>query len=284
MEMMSVPPGYRFSPTEEELIDFYLHNKLDNRRDEDMQLVIPVVYVYSFNPWQLPPMSGEPCRRDGEQWFFFCPRQEREAQGGRPTRTTPAGYWKATGSPSLVFSSTNNRVLGVKRTMVFYQGRAPTGTKTKWKMNEYRALDHEEAAAASAAATTISIPSTSAANTTKLQLRSEFSLCRMYTRSGCIRAFDRRPLAATTTATDHAQSRMGVGTEEVVRPSSCSEPAAASAKRSLSPDHDQSSSSVGNGSDLRCVRRRAGEDDHLMRLIAEDVDNESDALEDWFWT
>lgn len=29
-----------------------------------------------------------------------------------------------------------------------------------------------------------------------LQLRSEFSLCRLYTRSGSLRQFDRRPLAA----------------------------------------------------------------------------------------
>jgi hypothetical protein len=29
-----------------------------------------------------------------------------------------------------------------------------------------------------------------------LQLRSEFSLCRLYTRSGTLRQFDRRPLAA----------------------------------------------------------------------------------------
>lgn len=85
-------------------------------------------------------MSGEVCRRDGEQWLFFCPRQQRETNGGRPTRTTPSGYWKATGSPSLVYSSAN-RAMGVKRSMVFYQGRAPTGTKTKWKMNEYRAME-----------------------------------------------------------------------------------------------------------------------------------------------
>ena len=24
--------------------------------------------------------------------------------------------------------------------MVFYRGKAPTGTKTKWKMNEYKAI------------------------------------------------------------------------------------------------------------------------------------------------
>ncbi|XP_008776160.2 NAC domain-containing protein 90-like [Phoenix dactylifera] len=176
--MTSRPPGLRFYPTEEELLNFYLRNKLENTR-QDMERVIPVVDVYSYDPEQLPPMSGEASIQDPEQWFFFCPRQEREAQGGRPTRTTPSGYWKATGSPSFVFSSQNIRI-GVKKTMVFYTGRAPTGTKTKWKMNEYKALEE-------AAASTSSTPP---------KLRKEFSVCRVYIKSGTLRSFDRRPSAA----------------------------------------------------------------------------------------
>lgn len=85
-------------------------------------------------------LAGERCRGDTEQWFFFTPRQEREARGGRPNRTTETGYWKATGSPGYVYSS-DNRVIGVKKTMVFYKGKAPAGRKTKWKMNEYRAIE-----------------------------------------------------------------------------------------------------------------------------------------------
>jgi hypothetical protein len=27
---------------------------------------------------------------------------------------------------------------------VFYRGRAPSGTKTQWKMNEYRALQYDD--------------------------------------------------------------------------------------------------------------------------------------------
>lgn len=83
-----------------------------------------------------------------EQWFFFSPRQEREANGGRPNRITPSGYWKATGIPGCVFSS-DNRTIGQKRTMVFYQGKAPTGTKTKWKVNEYKAIEEATTSAAS---------------------------------------------------------------------------------------------------------------------------------------
>lgn len=84
-------------------------------------------------------VSGVANMRDTEQWFFFIPRQESEARGGRPRRLTTTGYWKATGSPNHVYSS-DNRIIGMKRTMVFYSGRAPNGSKTDWKMNEYKAI------------------------------------------------------------------------------------------------------------------------------------------------
>jgi hypothetical protein len=48
----SLPPGYRFYPTEKELICFYLRHKLDGLRD-DIKRVIPVFQVYSVDPWQL---------------------------------------------------------------------------------------------------------------------------------------------------------------------------------------------------------------------------------------
>ncbi|KAF8403333.1 hypothetical protein HHK36_011435 [Tetracentron sinense] len=141
--MEDLAPGFRFYPIEEELISFYLLNKIEGKRQE-LDRVIPVVDIYEQDPWHLPQLSGERCRGDTEQWFFFTPRQEREARGGRPNRMTTSGYWKATGSPSYVFSS-SNRIIGVKKTMVC-----------------------------------------------------EFSLCRVYLKSGCLRAFDRRPSASTT--------------------------------------------------------------------------------------
>uniref|UniRef100_A0A804RDS9 NAC domain-containing protein n=1 Tax=Zea mays TaxID=4577 RepID=A0A804RDS9_MAIZE len=86
-----------------------------------------------------PQCDGGAGAGEGELWFYFCPRQEREARGGRPSRTTPSGYWKAAGTPGAVYS-TDRRAIGVKKTMVFYYGRASSGTKTKWKMNKYRAF------------------------------------------------------------------------------------------------------------------------------------------------
>ncbi|CAN4119198.1 unnamed protein product [Withania somnifera] len=158
-----ISPGFRFYPTEEELISFYLHNKLEGKRPE-LDRVIPVVTIYGLDPWHLPNFPGELCLGDTEQWFFFVPRQEREARGGRPCRTTTSGYWKATGSPR----------------------KAPTGRKTKWKMNEYRAIEEETNSTSS----NFSIP----------KLRHEMSLCRVYVTSGSFRAFDRRPVAPVTTS------------------------------------------------------------------------------------
>ncbi|KAE8711120.1 vacuolar protein sorting-associated protein 55-like protein isoform X1 [Hibiscus syriacus] len=182
--MEDMPPGFRFYPTEEELLSFYLHNMLEGKREHLNNLinnrVIPVVDIYGYNPTDPPQFSVSLCHKGTEQWVFFVPRNESEARGGRPKRLTDSGYWKATGSPSLDYAS-DDRTIGFKRTMVFYNGRAPSGGhKTDWKMNEYKAF-HGEASLANGA----QLP----------PLRQEFSLCRVYTKSKCLRSLDRRPMA-----------------------------------------------------------------------------------------
>nr|GMD15409.1 NAC domain-containing protein 90-like [Ipomoea batatas] len=137
--MGDYPQGFRFSPTEEELVCFYLKHKLQGDREE-IDAVIPVVNIYDHCPWDLPQLVGERCRGDLEEFFFFVDMQENISRGGKPKRLTPQGYWKAAGIPTLVYSNNNNKLIGGKRTMIFYRGRAPTGTKTEWKMNEYKAI------------------------------------------------------------------------------------------------------------------------------------------------
>ncbi|CAL5095199.1 unnamed protein product [Urochloa decumbens] len=185
-----LPPGFRFYPTEEELVCFYLRNKLDGVRRGDIERVIPVADVCALDPWHLKDAHRGEFAGDAEPWFYFCPRQEREARGGRPSRTTPSGYWKAAGTPGLVYAA-DGRPIGTKKTMVFYRGRAPAGAKTEWKLNEYKALEEEDEYAAAAAAHA-GVPGPSL----NLQTRGEFTLCRLYTKSGCPRQFDRRPGAA----------------------------------------------------------------------------------------
>jgi len=52
--MEDSPPGFRFYPTEEELVGFYLHNQLEGQKHEDINKIIPVIDINSKEPWNLP--------------------------------------------------------------------------------------------------------------------------------------------------------------------------------------------------------------------------------------
>ncbi|XP_028782480.1 NAC domain-containing protein 71-like [Neltuma alba] len=130
-----LPPGFRFHPTDEELVGYYLKRKVEGLEIE--LEVIPVIDLYKFDPWELPEKSFLP-KRDME-WFFFCPRDRKWPNGSRTNRATKTGYWKATGKDrNIVCQSTPFTVTGCRKTLVFYRGRAPLGDRTEWVMYEYR--------------------------------------------------------------------------------------------------------------------------------------------------
>ncbi|XP_059433698.1 NAC domain-containing protein 6 [Corylus avellana] len=129
-------PGFRFHPTEEELLDFYLKNMVFGKRLRFD--IIGFLNIYHHDPWDLPDLA-----KIGErEWYFFVPRDRKHGSGGRPNRTTENGFWKATGSDRRIVSiSDPKRIIGLRKTLVFYRGRAPRGSKTDWVMNEYRFPD-----------------------------------------------------------------------------------------------------------------------------------------------
>ncbi|MCL7037249.1 hypothetical protein MKW94_015800 [Papaver nudicaule] len=129
-QQMDLPPGFRFHPTDEELITHYLSLKvLDSNFDAR---AIGEVDLNKCEPWDLPwrAKMGE------KEWYFFCVRDRKYPTGLRTNRATEAGYWKATGKDKEIYRG--KTLVGMKKTLVFYKGRAPKGEKTNWVMHEYR--------------------------------------------------------------------------------------------------------------------------------------------------
>ncbi|KAG8366369.1 hypothetical protein BUALT_Bualt17G0072600 [Buddleja alternifolia] len=125
-----LPPGFRFHPTDEELIMCYLRNQATSKPCPVS--IIPEVEIYKFDPWELPDKAefGE------NEWYFFTPRDRKYPNGVRPNRAAVSGYWKATGTDKAIYSG--SKYVGVKKALVFYKGRPPKGVKTDWIMHEYR--------------------------------------------------------------------------------------------------------------------------------------------------
>ncbi|KAL4359621.1 hypothetical protein AHAS_Ahas08G0095700 [Arachis hypogaea] len=133
----SIFPGFRFCPTDEELISYYLRKKLDG--DEDSVQVISKLELCTFEPWDLP---GKSFIQSDTEWFFFSPRGRKYPNGSQSKRATECGYWKATGKERIVKSGQD--VIGTKRTLVFHLGRAPKGERTEWIMHEYCVNDKSQ--------------------------------------------------------------------------------------------------------------------------------------------
>ncbi|KAM7518643.1 hypothetical protein LguiB_017605 [Lonicera macranthoides] len=131
------PPGFRFHPTDEELVLYYLKRKICRRK---LKLdIISETDVYKWDPEELPGISK--LKTGDRQWFFFSPRDRKYPNAARSNRATMHGYWKATGKDRTI--SCNSRSVGIKKTLVYYGGRAPSGLRTDWVMHEYT-LDEEE--------------------------------------------------------------------------------------------------------------------------------------------
>ncbi|GLJ18540.1 hypothetical protein SUGI_0329590 [Cryptomeria japonica] len=133
-----VPPGFRFHPTDEELLYYYLKKKVSY---EIIDLdVIRDVDLNKLEPWDL----HERCKIGSapqNEWYFFSHKDKKYPTGTRTNRATTAGFWKATGRDKAIYM--NFKRIGMRKTLVFYTGRAPHGQKTEWIMHEYRLEDNE---------------------------------------------------------------------------------------------------------------------------------------------
>ncbi|GMI83365.1 NAC domain containing protein 2, Arabidopsis NAC domain containing protein 78 [Hibiscus trionum] len=130
----SLAPGFRFHPTDEELVRYYLKRKILNKPSFDL---ISVIDIYRSEPWDLPDKSKLKSR--DLEWYFFSALDKKYGNGSRTNRATERGYWKTTGKDRAI--RFRERVVGMKKTLVYHKGRAPRGERSNWVMHEYRLTD-----------------------------------------------------------------------------------------------------------------------------------------------
>ncbi|GER24939.1 NAC domain protein [Striga asiatica] len=128
----SLPPGFRFYPSDEELVCHYLYKKIAN--EDVLRGTLVEIDLHVCEPWQLPDVA----KLNSNEWYFFSFRDRKYATGFRTNRATTTGYWKATGKDRVVLDPKTRGVVGMRKTLVFYKNRAPNGIKTGWIMHEFR--------------------------------------------------------------------------------------------------------------------------------------------------
>lgn len=79
MAPVGLPPGFRFSPTDEELVNYYLKRKIQG---QEIELdIIPEVDLYKCEPWELagsPSLSLSPGNSIVSLWsnlLSYCARR-----------------------------------------------------------------------------------------------------------------------------------------------------------------------------------------------------------------
>ncbi|KAE8730625.1 NAC domain-containing protein 21/22 [Hibiscus syriacus] len=128
----TLPPGFRFYPSDEELVCHYLYKKIAN--EDVLKGTLVEIDLHTCEPWQLP----EAAKLSANEWYFFNFRDRKYATGFRTNRATTSGYWKATGKDRTVVDPRTQEIVGMRKTLVFYRNRAPNGIKSDWIMHEFR--------------------------------------------------------------------------------------------------------------------------------------------------
>ncbi|KAI3751119.1 hypothetical protein L2E82_22165 [Cichorium intybus] len=75
------------------------------------------------------------------KWFFFFPKDRKYQNGKRSNHATVSNYRKATRKDRTIKANRGSSVIGRKKMLVFYTGKAPKGEITHWVIHEYCATE-----------------------------------------------------------------------------------------------------------------------------------------------
>ncbi|RZC61006.1 hypothetical protein C5167_022783, partial [Papaver somniferum] len=167
------PIGFRFKPTDAQLISDFLSKKIRGQQLESND--IQEVNLRDFTYADLTEKYKEYAVY-GSEWHFFTTRERKYPKGGRPRRDAGnhEGHWKAYGKVKPI-QDEHKRVIGTKRTLAYHIFNKDSSTKESTnadiKMVEYVVVDAEIAA----------VPDTNMeCSTDTVKPFTDFCLCKIY--------------------------------------------------------------------------------------------------------
>ncbi|GAB2269602.1 hypothetical protein Dimus_004527 [Dionaea muscipula] len=155
---LSLPPGCRFYPSEEQLLCCYLpyrnRNLCSSMNPNGGIDVIREINLYDYNPFDLPELTCFRFGYKGRSRHWYCYTKGLDGvEGGRERlrRRAGCGYWKRKGRVRDVMGNGGEVVLGRRSCYVFYMGKwldegKKSAVRTDWIMYEYALIDDLKAA------------------------------------------------------------------------------------------------------------------------------------------
>ncbi|EOA36541.1 hypothetical protein CARUB_v10011623mg [Capsella rubella] len=135
-----------FNPPEEELINYYLNNKITEKDDLDGKQ-INEVNICHYEPADLPGLAKI---ESSHTWYFISP-VEKFGRLNRTKRASRSGHWKITGNSRTVKDVDGNPI-GLKKFLVFQENKrsstcssSTTNTqqhKANWIIHEFHSFLH----------------------------------------------------------------------------------------------------------------------------------------------
>ncbi|KAL6126402.1 hypothetical protein ACLB2K_074451 [Fragaria x ananassa] len=142
----TLPKGFRFQPSDEEMLSHYLLKK-NQREDPEITAIIPEIDVTKHEPRDLPALVFARAENLNKEWFadspdmeryFFSPRvfkhSNSKSQSTMIDRTTGEDSWKKQGKDRRITGACSDKQIGGKRILTFY---LENKQKTDWVIHEY---------------------------------------------------------------------------------------------------------------------------------------------------
>ncbi|KAK1558958.1 hypothetical protein Q3G72_008731 [Acer saccharum] len=134
---MAITVGFRFLPTDEELVTYFLFNKIfaqtDPFNDLEKFSVREGDLYGSQDPWDIWSLYGGDNLEDGQPLYFFTRLKKVSSKGSRISRRVGSGTWAGEDSGDTIKSQ--NYVVGVKKRFRYENKKSPDNGA--WIMHEF---------------------------------------------------------------------------------------------------------------------------------------------------